>query len=84
MKVGAVAEADSIFVTTFTAVPAVGSVPLLKEPADQSILRVFPVTVNSRVGKVQEGRVPALPKGFTAAVLAATETSGADTVPAGL
>lgn len=84
VKVGAVAVADFTLVATVTAVPALGKVPGLKLPADQPRVNVSPLTVAVIEGKVQEGKVPALPKGFTEAVFISTDTVGLLTVPFGV
>ena len=84
VNVGCEAVADFTLVATVTADPALGRVPALKLPADQSSVKVSPLTVALIEGRVQEGRVPALPKGLTEAVFISTETLGLLTVPFGV
>ena len=84
VNAGAVAVADVTLVATVTAVPALGSVPAENEPADQPRVKVSPLTVALMEGRVQEGNVPALPKGLTEAVFIVTDTEGADTEPSGV
>ena len=84
VNVGCEAVADLTDVATVTAVPALGNVPAENEPADQPSVNVSPLTVALIEGNVQEGSVPALPKGFTEAVFIDTDTEGAETEPAGV
>ena len=74
VNLGAEAVADLIPVATVTAVPAEGNVP-----AENPRERVSPETE-----AVNEGRVPADPKGLTEVVFGVTVTVGAETVPAGV
>ena len=84
VNVGAEAVAVLILVATVTAVPALGNVPAETEPADHPRVNVSPLTVALIEGRVQEGKVPALPKGFTEAVFISTDTVGLLTVPLGV
>ena len=84
VNVGCQAVADFTPVATVTAVPALGNVPALKLPAVHPNVKVSPLTVALIEGRVQEGRVPALPKGFTEAVFISSDTVGLLTVPFGV
>ena len=84
VNVGCVAVADLIPVATVTAVPALGNVPAENEPADQLKINVSSLTLADQEGRVQDGNVPALPKGFTEVVFTDTDTVGLETVPFGV
>ena len=84
VNVGCEAVADFTLVATVTAVPALGNVPAENEPADQPSVNVSPLTVALIEGRVQEGKVPALPKGLTEAVFISTDIVGLLTVPFGV